>query len=213
MQAALDLYKVLGVTSEADKPALKKAYRNKSMTTHPDKGGTPEKFALVKKAYDTLSDDAKRRKYDDTGEIDEDVPDNKFSDIGNIIANVFNGVLQACAKEGRSPLELDMVESMKQTLSNQISELQKQKRIMQNVLEVDKKLQGRFRKKKKDDNLMENIIRFRIRDLSINLTRIEKQIADSKEAKEFLSDYSFRFDKPKEEDDRFSGIRFNFMSF
>src|ERR1700677_1677632 len=98
-----DLYKILGVDKKADKNILKKAYRKKSMSTHPDKGGTPDKFALVKKAYDVLSDDKKRKLYDDTGEIDEGNPDNSFSDIGNIIAQTFNQVLQACQNEGKSP--------------------------------------------------------------------------------------------------------------
>jgi curved DNA-binding protein CbpA len=212
MKTAPDLYKILGIPKDADKQAIKKAYRKKSMSTHPDKGGTPERFALVKKSYDVLSDDVKRRKYDDTGEIDEGTPDNKFSDLGNIIANIFNQVLQACAQQGKSPIEMDMIGSMKQTLSQAISELQKQKRIMENVLATDKKLQGRFKKKENADNLMENIIKFRISELSNNLRRIEKQIADSKEAKEFLADYSFKFDKP-EADDRFTRAGFNFVSF
>merc|ERR1719379_2299007 len=35
---------------------------------HPDKGGDPEKFKVISKAYDILSDEEKRKLYDQGGE-------------------------------------------------------------------------------------------------------------------------------------------------
>jgi DnaJ family protein A protein 2 len=35
---------------------IKKAYRKKALKEHPDKGGDPEKFKEISKAYDTLMD-------------------------------------------------------------------------------------------------------------------------------------------------------------
>lgn len=49
-------------------------YRKLAMQHHPDKGGDEEEFKLITKAYEILSDDEKRRRYDQFGEegVDSD---------------------------------------------------------------------------------------------------------------------------------------------
>jgi DnaJ family protein A protein 2 len=61
------LYKVLGVGRGADADEIRKAYRKQALLSHPDKGGDPEKFKQVQKAYEILSDDQRRAVYDQTG--------------------------------------------------------------------------------------------------------------------------------------------------
>merc|ERR1712070_992629 len=61
------LYEVLGVTNVATLREIKVAYKKKAQQTHPDKGGDPtgETFREVNNAYQILSDDVKRRRYDE----------------------------------------------------------------------------------------------------------------------------------------------------
>lgn len=47
---------------------MKKAYRKLAVQHHPDKGGDPEKFKEISKAYETLSDPDKKQRYDRYGE-------------------------------------------------------------------------------------------------------------------------------------------------
>jgi DnaJ family protein A protein 2 len=61
-------YDVLGLSKEATKDDIKKAYRKLAIVHHPDKGGDTEKFKEISKAYETLSDDSKRKMYDQFGE-------------------------------------------------------------------------------------------------------------------------------------------------
>lgn len=63
------LYEILGVAPEATEDAIKKAYRSLVQKQHPDKGGDPEKFRSIQKAYETLGDAGKRAEYDRTGEV------------------------------------------------------------------------------------------------------------------------------------------------
>ncbi len=65
-----NLYDTLGVSKSADTDEIKKAFKKAAMTHHPDKGGDPEKFKEVQKAYEVLSDDRKRQVYDMTGSED-----------------------------------------------------------------------------------------------------------------------------------------------
>jgi molecular chaperone DnaJ len=67
-----DYYQILGVTKSADSTAIKKQYRKLARELHPDKTKGDKKledrFKAVSEAYDILSDDKKRREYDDARE-------------------------------------------------------------------------------------------------------------------------------------------------
>jgi curved DNA-binding protein CbpA len=65
-------YKVLGISKSASSQEIKKAYRKLAIKYHPDKNkvnkeAASEKFKKISEAYDVLSDDEKRKKYDQFG--------------------------------------------------------------------------------------------------------------------------------------------------
>ena len=64
-----DYYAVLGVPKDADKAAIRKAYRTLARQYHPDANAgdskAEDKFKEISEAYDVLSDEARRREYDE----------------------------------------------------------------------------------------------------------------------------------------------------
>lgn len=88
-----DYYEVLGVDKNADKKTIKKAYRKLAMKYNPDvnhEEGAEEKFKELSEAYGVLSDDEKRKRYDQFGHAgmdgfsQEDIFNNiNFEDIFN----------------------------------------------------------------------------------------------------------------------------------
>ena len=69
-----DLYSQLGVKRDSSEAEIKKAYRKLAKELHPDRNKdnpkASERFSTVTRAYDILTDKAKRAQYD-RGEIDE----------------------------------------------------------------------------------------------------------------------------------------------
>ena len=104
-----DYYEVLGVNKGASAEEIKKAYRKSAMKYHPDRNPgdkeAEEKFKEIGEAYEVLSDDDKRARYDQFGHAGVD-PNfgagaggygggfggfGDFGDLGDIFGEFFGG--------------------------------------------------------------------------------------------------------------------------
>ena len=76
--AKQDYYEVLGISKSASQAEIKKAYRKMAIKYHPDKNpddkNAEEKFKLCAEAYEVLSDDNKKARYDQYGHAAFDGP-------------------------------------------------------------------------------------------------------------------------------------------
>ena len=106
-----DYYEVLGINKDASVEEIKKAYRKSAMKYHPDRNPgdkeAEEKFKECGEAYEVLSDETKRQRYDQYGFAGVD-PNfgaggsgpygaggfggfGDFSDLGDIFGDFFGG--------------------------------------------------------------------------------------------------------------------------
>jgi len=74
-------YEILGVSKEASKEEIKKVYKELAKKHHPDTGGDADKFKEINEAHGVLSDDKKRREYD-----------NPMPDFFGSMSNIFGGM-------------------------------------------------------------------------------------------------------------------------
>lgn len=116
--AKRDYYEVLGISKSATQEDIKKAYRAMARKYHPDinkEPGAEEKFKEVNEAYETLSDEQKRSRYDQYGFDD---PTQGFNGAGgfsgfsngsgfggfeDIFSSFFGGGRQQQSSGGRGP--------------------------------------------------------------------------------------------------------------
>ena len=71
MSTTPDYYNTLGVARNATPDEIKKAFRKLARKHHPDAGGDEAKFKQINEAYEVLSDEKKRKLYDQYGTAQE----------------------------------------------------------------------------------------------------------------------------------------------
>jgi DnaJ-class molecular chaperone len=82
MSGSKSLYDILGVSRTDTCTDIRKAYLKLARTHHPDKGGSPDRFKEIQRASEILTDEKRRKAYDDFGVIDGDGPQDMFNSQG-----------------------------------------------------------------------------------------------------------------------------------
>ncbi|KAJ6104016.1 hypothetical protein N7523_010336 [Penicillium sp. IBT 18751x] len=94
MVADTTYYDALGVAPTATELEIKKAYRKLAITTHPDKNPgdetAHERFQAIGEAYQVLSNEDLRKRYDKFGK-EESVPGGGFEDPSEFFSMIFGG--------------------------------------------------------------------------------------------------------------------------
>ncbi len=167
-----DLYQILQVTKQATELEIKKAYFKLAMKWHPDKAPSDDRkkeyeehFYKILNAYKILSDENKRKLYDDTlsqiytelREVDRDVTYHRFEEL--IERNKQENATYLKMREGRVVFDLD--DFNQNFIKNNLSEFD----LHNNTLETFKIKQSVF------NNMSENLQVARDEDTEVKLPK------------------------------------------
>jgi len=121
-----DPYRVLGIGRSAKQAAIKAAYRERVRTSHPDRGGNPDDFIAIVKAFGLLSDPETRRLFDETGIVDVDGLRNHRRDVAAVLADMFDAAVQSAVASGLKLNSVNFIELMMTAVAKGIAEAQRQ---------------------------------------------------------------------------------------
>ena len=194
----MDLYKTLKIKRSATPEQIKKAFRKRSMISHPDRGGDQRDFEQIVLAYKILGDPQKKARYDTTGEYDVGV--NKiFSEAMELIYSVFGNLIGEVIKHSASIKDQDMVQHLKNCIAANLDNLSKEmlglhqgKKILEDALDRFTPIEG-------EDNLLDPMVRNHLMGLERTMKQNEHIQEINKEALRIIKMYKFKVDKKKQE--------------
>jgi len=189
----IDLYACLGVDRGATASAVNKAYRRAAKHAHPDAGGSPRQFELIKLARDVLCDPTRRARYDATGDATETVPDTSLAKALNLIAGTFDTVMQQ-AVVAASPERFDLVGQAVGMLKQRNAQLTAQKDALSALAATWDRLSGRFRRKSEGDNLLAAVAIGKANTARQTIAQLEGHLQVNTDALAILVDYTFQYE-------------------
>lgn len=183
-----NLYDVLAIAKDATAEQIKKAYRKLAMKHHPDKGGDELQFKELSKAYSVLSDEAKRKRYDETGQVEEE------RDPFNEILASFVSDLQ----DNVDSLNADIIDIAKKKIKKEIKEINLARIQTENKIKYLNFFLKRI-KKDTESNVFNLVTQNKIEQLKSKLEAITKSMDILKRMEDvFNGDIEYDFESPDE---------------
>lgn len=161
-----DHYETLGVAKGASHEEVRRAYRKKAASSHPDAGGDAETFRTLCLAHEVLSDKARRANYDATGE-DGGGPTLEHMATVEAVAAVTRAM-----DSSQEPWTVDVIGLAVAETRGKLAQVGEALRSGEAEEKRVKKLENRFfvkgtpGKKKSRDPLMEGVIRHRLEQVA-----------------------------------------------
>lgn len=190
----MDLYSELGIPRDASPEEIKAAHRRAVKKHHPDAGGDKAKFQKIQLAFDTLKDEARRRRYDETGDaFGPTPPDPAIEALGSILESMVTEMLG----DGVSIETQDMRQILIKAVRDNISGVAQEQARYERQLKKAGQLMKRWKRKKraKGPDLIGDTLRRQERDLKEHITRMKDAIKVWNRAMHLLDSYEYEVDE------------------
>jgi len=184
----IDLYRVLGVGRGAAQGDIRRAYRRKAKSSHPDGGGSVGAFGEIATAYAVLSDPGRRERYDLTGEIDLPRADTLDASAFEVIAQKLGLIIHAdhdvTALDIGALIEGAIREDMAQRRANIASH--------ERAIQRTTKLRARIKRKANGtDNMLAKVLDWHEASAKDQIKKNQAAVSSLERALAILKDYSF----------------------
>lgn len=178
----MSLYEDLGVSKDADKETIKRAYRKRVHKAHPDKGGNPQEFHAIQKAYDVLGDDARRAHYDAHG------TDGQLDRQGMLMQRLAALMMQLI--EQGDPDRVDIVTRMREQLDAGRAHTQDEIRKQEARIVKYERTKKRLKKKGSGENLLAQMLDGQIGAVRRGIEMGKSEISNIGDMLKILDNYS-----------------------
>lgn len=202
----MDHYETLGVDRDASADEIKAAARREASKHHPDRGGDPQRMAMVNQARDVLLDSERRARYDETG---SDAPHGSLRQAGEqMLQQLFSQALSITERN-----MLTWIRSKTHALKN--AALERKSEALAEINRLKKRRDNI--KAKTGENLLHMVIDRQIHDLEARAAEADQMLDVVDEARKLLDDYESSEERPEPRNEfagsafyssPFGGIRF-----
>jgi curved DNA-binding protein CbpA len=183
----MDLYAVLDVPRNADAAAIRRAFKRKAKTAHPDRGGSACAFHHLTLARDVLCHPQARAYFDRTGEVRPPKPENAADAVHGLAVQSLIDLLAALP----DPLSQDVLRAMELRAAADILAAERAIAELERVLSVLPHVIGRLRHRRDGENVLARLAEGRLRGLAEELTRRKAAAEQYRLLQMFLEDYTF----------------------
>jgi len=179
-------YEVLGVKKNASQKEIKNAYRKLSKTHHPDKGGKPEDFVKIQNAYDVLSDEKARKKYDETGDISSGIP---LTAAGrNMLISIWEQLVDLDFRANQIIAIPDVLLSKLKQMKDSI---RKKREMSVEDIAIYEKIKKRLIYKGEDNDFLKLTLIHKIQNANDNVKRFNRRVEEIESAEKLAKDYDY----------------------
>ena len=173
---SFDPYALLGLTRASTPAAVKTAYRQAVQTAHPDRGGDPEGFIAIVKAFGILSDPEARRLYDETGIVDEQAVANYRREVGAILVDMFDTAVASAVASGLKLERVDFIAQMTAAVKTGITGAKGEAARTEREIAALTKLRERIARKGEGKNLFAERLEAQIADKEQQRTTVRRRL-------------------------------------
>ena len=182
------LYDILEVNKDATKEEITKAYREKAVKYHPDKGGDASIFIELANAYNTLIDDEKRKRYDETGYTGNQEEDDKETAF-EVLTNYYMRLLS-----NEDELKKDVIKTLEKNITQDIMCCKDKCKKLNKKIEVLEKTKNKFKYKGNSLNILRKVTDDEISFLNNNIKKTNYQEYIDEMIINILQDYEYQTD-------------------
>lgn len=194
---AEDLYKRLKVKRTATPAEITNAYRLRAKEVHPDRNPGDERaaseFREVYLAWQVLSDDGRRARYDATGEFDEGVIANEWKAAGQVIAGALESVLKQYVQAGIDAKQQDFLGQLKGALRAGREQQKKNKVALELAAVQYRTVIERFKVKDGEPNLVAGSAAQQLAGVENAVRNLVEEMAGVEKALKHLEDCGWEF--------------------
>jgi curved DNA-binding protein CbpA len=179
---------VLGIGRGAAQDDLRRAYRRKAKTSHPDSGGSVGAFGEIATAYAVLSDPERRERYDLTGEIDLPRADTFDASAIEVIAQKLGLIIHA--EQDVTSLDIGALidGAIREDMAQRRANIANHERAIQRTT----KLRARIKRKANGkDNMLAKVLDWHEASAKDQIKKNQAAITSLERSLEILKDYSF----------------------
>lgn len=181
-------YDTLGVSKDAPKAEIKKAYRRRAQRAHPDKGGSAEKFHAIQRAAEVLTDDARRARYDASG---EDAPlEDSASEARKTVIQLFLNMVEKVPTIS----QVNLIREARNFIDSNQNEIQKALKSLTLSIRKRESALARLKHKGKHSNFLAQALLHDIQRVKSQVLSTERALEVGREMRALLEEYDYVVD-------------------